>query len=367
MYNLNKSYQEKYLKYKNKYLKLKKLVGGVVQEPASVSEIKILVITFNQGHQSDINVASLDTLINNNNPDLVAIALQESTMITLFKIFKFNNYKRIINDSMSQGTLGFMHLCIYKNNKSAINITHTKSSSRCSTSLKDTSGIFKGGIIAYLTINPTDKPTQSTNLAIVCSHLPSDPDKPEKRDECLNKLITKNKNNIIFTGDLNYRTTKIKDPSSVAKTTMANRCLCDSATGIASSLDNFISNQSKESKESKNKLSTDTNTSEYDKDKQTLPDYKVADQLTTNLNTTLKATELKESDINFCPTCKLKLQKKVARTKEETNYNDERFPSWCDRVLYKGDKLKPEKYDSINLSNHSDHLAVYQIFTLSFN
>ena len=46
MYNSDKLYQEKYLKYKTKYLKLKNLVGGNPDV-----KFNILVITFNQGFQ----------------------------------------------------------------------------------------------------------------------------------------------------------------------------------------------------------------------------------------------------------------------------------------------------------------------------
>lgn len=44
-------------------------------------------------------------------------------------------------------------------------------------------------------------------------------------------------------------------------------------------------------------------------------------------------------------------------------YDQERVPSWCDRVLFKGDALQCERYDSNRMINLSDHFPVYAHFT----
>jgi hypothetical protein len=374
MYNPNKSYQEKYLKYKTKYLKLKKLVGG------TGVDIKILVITFNQGHQDYINVDKIMALIQSNkNPEIVAISIQESKGKTLLRdTHILTDYARIITESMTQGSLGSMKLFIYQKNDTGstkLHITHETSTSRCMyTDMNglDKNGLFKGGIIAYLKIQPTVSSTNSTNLAIVCSHLPSDPAKPETRDACLLKLIAEidkksEYRNIIFTGDLNYRTDNLKEPTRYEKTTMVNICKRQNKDLII--LDHDFANQSEEKADKTNKSSVER-IPVYAFANQNLDGYTRADQLTsrlTGLTDKLHTTGLKESPKNFCPTCKLILHEQRDQKPNETNYDDTRFPSWCDRVLHKGPNLQPLKYDSINLSNESDHLAVYQLFTLTLN
>ena len=426
MYNPNKSYQEKYLKYKTKYLKLKKLVGG------GDFPIKILVITFNQGHENYINVEYIKSLITQYEPEIVAIALQESMLNTpifvrhaIDSITEFA-YEPIDTKSMFQGILGYMHLSIYKkipagndtvdDTKDKIVIKLDKiTTSRCK--YVDPGGLFKGGIIAYLNIKYN---SNSIYLAIVCSHLPSNPAKPDKRNDCLKKLIKEIQShkpqydNIIFTGDLNYRTSNKNEPSLEEKNTMVNTCVRDtdsdgkptvtlSNTPLANS-DSTEENQSREKKSLSHTLvsslvslgktvkkkfkrpnSSTKNGAEYDNALKNFNEYTRADQLTTSLSNNLSNLGLKESQKNFCPTCKLNLQTKGERNRNQPDYDDKRFPSWCDRVLYKGenlqpltknphdsisphiphDSISPHIYDSINLSNKSDHLAVYQLFTLT--
>lgn len=67
---------------------------------------------------------------------------------------------------------------------------------------------------------------------------------------------------------------------------------------------------------------------------------------------------IKESEINFLPTFKLK------RGKGEYNIS-KRVPSWCDRIIYKNsDKIKTLAYDSVNI-NYSDHYPVIAIFEVN--
>ncbi|MCP9259284.1 Inositol polyphosphate 5-phosphatase [Dirofilaria immitis] len=46
-------------------------------------------------------------------------------------------------------------------------------------------------------------------------------------------------------------------------------------------------------------------------------------------------------------------------------YDQERVPSWCDRILYKGKSLRCERYESNRMITLSDHFPVYAHFILS--
>ncbi|VDM73487.1 unnamed protein product, partial [Strongylus vulgaris] len=63
-----------------------------------------------------------------------------------------------------------------------------------------------------------------------------------------------------------------------------------------------------------------------------------------------------EQPITFSPTYRFYVG--------STDYDLKRTPSWCDRVLYKGNSITPVSYTSNNQVLVSDHLPVQAIFTM---
>ncbi|VDM96561.1 unnamed protein product, partial [Onchocerca ochengi] len=64
-----------------------------------------------------------------------------------------------------------------------------------------------------------------------------------------------------------------------------------------------------------------------------------------------------EKKIHFAPTYRLMVG--------SSYYDQERVPSWCDRILFKGKSLRCERYDSNRMVTLSDHFPVYAHFILS--
>lgn len=83
---------------------------------------------------------------------------------------------------------------------------------------------------------------------------------------------------------------------------------------------------------------------------------------------------------SFHPTCKMKKERIQARTDASVrasafasvidNYNlgqnDQRVPSYCDRILYKGNNIKCIDYNSLDegVVKKSDHMAIYGLFEI---
>jgi hypothetical protein len=158
--------------------------------------------------------------------------------------------------------------------------------------------ITKGTIYAKLKV-------QNKILHVFSAHLPHKPDDFLSRNKCIEDSI-KSKNisegeSVIYMGDLNYRT-NIENPS---KNSIISCKLSD-----------------------KNK-----------------------DQLKNNH--ILNKVNLKESPIEFCQTCRF--------LEGTSDYDSKRFPSWCDRILYRNMTTSAD-YNSIRLTETSDHNAVYNIF-----
>ena len=449
MYNSDKLYQEKYLKYKTKYLKLKNLVGGNPDV-----KFNILVITFNQGSKNEIDLNKLNSLIQNKiryiknkttifdssgkcvfegEPlDFIVISLQESYVGIGEKAFSIDlskyNYKLRVDRSMKQGTLGSMYLFIYEyiGSTAIYSIYREKITVIPCKENKLKVPLFKGGIIAQFDIS-TKNSFDISPLTIVGSHLPSKPTKPEYRNICLDKIISKiddkYKTNIIFTGDLNYRAitydealkinsqeeklnyerkifNKVKKMFDKGKqrkechiqTSYKNQYTIQQPTTEQLAIQQFAKEhaiqQPTTEKPTAEQPTTEQPTIEQlaiheHAIQQSAKDHhmilhpteqlakkryaKILDPIITDslkkdqLNRSLSKNklELKESKIEFCPTCKLTKGHSDERNKT-IHYDPERVPSWCDRVLYKG-QFKPIEYNSINLSNNSDHLAVYQL------
>ncbi|VDO35997.1 unnamed protein product [Onchocerca flexuosa] len=64
-----------------------------------------------------------------------------------------------------------------------------------------------------------------------------------------------------------------------------------------------------------------------------------------------------EEKIHFAPTYRLMVG--------SSYYDQERVPSWCDRILFKGKSLRCERYESNRMVTLSDHFPVYAHFILS--
>ncbi|EFO26968.1 endonuclease/Exonuclease/phosphatase [Loa loa] len=67
--------------------------------------------------------------------------------------------------------------------------------------------------------------------------------------------------------------------------------------------------------------------------------------------------EYNEEKIRFAPTYRLMVG--------SSHYDQERVPSWCDRILFKGKSLRCERYESNHMVTLSDHFPVYAHFILS--
>ena len=86
----------------------------------------------------------------------------------------------------------------------------------------------------------------------------------------------------------------------------------------------------------------------------------------------LDIPKFQEGIIKFMPTCKLKTCKlpHISTTVKQRNYNKypnkyPRYPSWCDRILYKG-RIKVLLYDAIDYGQTclSDHIPVFGIYKI---
>ncbi|KAL4002857.1 Endonuclease/Exonuclease/phosphatase family protein [Acanthocheilonema viteae] len=67
--------------------------------------------------------------------------------------------------------------------------------------------------------------------------------------------------------------------------------------------------------------------------------------------------DYREEKIRFAPTYRLMVG--------SSYYDQERVPSWCDRILFKGKSLRCERYESNRMVTLSDHFPVYANFILS--
>jgi hypothetical protein len=241
---------------------------------------------------------------------------------------------------MMQGTLGWLRLIVFHKYQKSITVA---SNDICS--LKEP---FKGCVYIGLKVG-------NKRIGLMTVHLPSSPDKPQKRDECLNKLVHKYTRNdkpdiIIIGGDMNYRTNNIKEIKNddVIEMIKNYKCMDNKKTNI---IDNM-----------KNELNE-----------------KFEDQM--NLaNIRVDGYKFMEPDINFCPTCRyLEKNDKQKETDEHNNqkeqeeykriYDPKRYPSWCDRIIVgkKDDtsaKYKIKSYESHDISNYTDHKAVSAIVTI---
>jgi len=291
--------------------------------------MKVFILTFNQGGNSDIdtfeNIKKLYKKSKRQKPDIYVLALQEAKdafVLESFHTLLFPKYT--LSDckvSRWQANLGEMHLRIYISSKFSNKIDFNTTNDFVCDSLKQAFIFTKGVIYCTFTFRINKK---TRNIIFACAHLPSHPSKDKERTKCLEKALNneESKDIMFIAGDLNYRTFPHHPDKETSQIIEKWKC-------------------------SKNKSDICFN------------DFCITQQ-NKKLPKQLQQLGIKEGIVNFCPTCKIK-------RKKERSFNKKRFPSWCDRIIYleKKDKsVKVLEYDSFDISKSSDHLAVYGIYQI---
>lgn len=346
--------------------------------------INIAVLTFNQGSYVVENLKDNKNYENivrksiSNEPKLFVLCLQESRSDIVEKMFERHlmtkgtgQYNQIFSKKISQMKLGDLKLIIYahptinklkdnKDNKCPSNKQMSGSNVQiiCSgayscdaagksqklTSIFDT---FTKGFI-YAGVNILGK-----YIIFYSVHLPSSPNKPKDRDECLMQAINQhmNKGIKIVAGDMNYRTT-VNDPETTEEKKLVEnfKCthckkdtcyVCRPGNIKCPSLQDTMENFSLSGDQLRGEKCDDTG------------------------KCTLNNIEIYENKIEFCPTCRFKEHDNT--NNNGFKYDPKRFPSWCDRILYTNpdSNVKQTDYNSYPISTMSDHKAVLGLFTIS--
>jgi hypothetical protein len=195
----------------------------------------------------------------------------------------------------------------------------------------------KGSIVIPIKISYE---TNHTIINFVNVHLPSNPKKVTERNNCLKRSTEKLFNTTFVFGDMNYRTSAIHEVPKLE--------------------------QNKVEDESKN-CGCKTNNEYINK-------LKEQDQLLKELQSDNYIKQFKEASINFCPSCRFK-EYDSKLTKENSNrcqmissksltsyknslYDSKRYPSWCDRILYKIIEVKNFKIEIDEKSYNSEHVTM---------
>jgi endonuclease/exonuclease/phosphatase family metal-dependent hydrolase len=300
---------------------LSKLYKSVPLQSGGGTTYNVVFMTFNQG-ESKNDKKLLDNfallVYTWRNPDIIVITLQEAKDDGIFDYLS-EKYKLLYKEKFSQLKLGNIQLGVFCNNEN-VQVDKRKSGYiRCEPA--------KGAVFAKIKIKKFHE------YKFFGMHLPSAPGEPEKRDECMATILNKYSRpneNIFVAGDLNYRTSTEKYPSGSESSTIGSlECTSVSSDTCASGSMGIRGCPSN-------------------------------DQLAASRNGPLKYLGLAESEITFCQTCKLKQN----RTKH--SYDTTRIPSWCDRILTRTDNTVAKgEYRSVDLTNMSDHSAVYQYFKIT--
>lgn len=315
--------------------------------------IRLVCLTFNCGNKSlyDINnnLQNFLNQISNNNsdnyPEILVLSLQECKNTNIQKALKKDYLWINPKDSFIQPFLGNLYLSIFfrKSLLQKSKITNYfgnkyyqlyKISNKISTVYKcSIINQSKGSIMRSILINIKNK--KPIIIDFYGAHLPSNPSKIKERNKCLSKSIQKSldKNrSIIFMGDLNYRTDSNDNSyknTNIGKLISLTKCNMNNLQIVKDP--NIV----------------------FD-----IPGIHKDQLRNTNIN-------LDEPDINFCPTCRLK---EGVIDKKNRFYDPKRMLSWCDRILSKNlvKNIETVLYSAYNLSNDSDHLAVYRVFHINF-
>jgi hypothetical protein len=188
-----------------------------------------------------------------------------------------------------------------------------------------------------------------TIINFVNVHLPSNPRNIEARNNCLIRSTQILTDTTFVFGDMNYRTSNIDvvpqlEQSNVIKE--SNNCGCSKVPTT------YIENKLKN------------------------------DQLIQELQKQLY--QFKESPISFCPSCSFREYNDLTLTRNKNRciinennpisinlYDTKRYPSWCDRILYKINndynfiiEIDHNSYDSEHVTMMSDHALVSLKFSI---
>ncbi len=327
-----------------------------------ISTINMTCMTFNMGSKKlgDITM-SMNALLSkwnselNTLPDIIVVSLQESKSTEILEFFSKSGYTLLNTDKIEQGALGiglgYIYLCVFVKycifnykNQISIKLTERIINYKCE--------LAKGSVGRILVIDNLVNQNRYI-FTLLSSHLPSDPSKIIDRNRCMLNSIYVDGNfnyprstfpneNLIFMGDLNYRTdddnTNFKEKDKEFASTISN---------LTCNTSNLEFNKSCLIKKNNNKP----------------VGCFEQDQLTKELNN----LRMSESDITFCPTCRL-----IENTDNSSirNYHGKRVPSWCDRILTNegfNKNVKKGVYSAFNITNLSDHLTVYQHFQINLN
>ena len=368
-------YKSKYLKYKQKYLTLKNgdwsNDGGSNDSDWSndggsndgrLNNVSVFIITFNQGKMQANEQDSLrnveELIKESNNSELIVLNMQESLNNSIedkinLILIKNNKYSRIYSNSKSQFHLGQLKLCVWSINEEII--TNIIKSETNETKFEKISSKFISKFIINEKISPVNgscniisdptkvfiycfvksrKSTNNLNIIFACAHLPSDARDIDGRNACLLKLHNSIQINIkkyqianyveFVSGDLNYRI-NIDQPSTKENKNKIKSLTC--------------------AKSISNECSLDTETCKNIQEPN--------DQLIKYL---YKNPILEEFKIEFCPSCRFDEKDSIG----QRHYDPKRYPSYCDRILYKCGicKLTKSTYSSHVISKKSDHNAV---------
>ncbi len=323
-------------------------------------KVSSLVCTFNQGEANMINkdemIKNFNRILEENNyPHLVIFGLQECALDVIPDLMRYK-YNRIGTGSLSQNFLnteiglGFMYLHIFvkkmeKVDKSIKEITIESMNVSTDSCGKVTEK--KGSIVIPIKITCGNN---HTIINFVNVHLPSNPRNVEARNNCLIRSTQILTNTTFVFGDMNYRTSNIGVVPQLERSNIikeSNNCGCskESTTYIENKLKN--------------------------------------DQLIQELQNELY--QFKESPISFCPSCRFREYNDLTLTRNKNRciindnnpisinlYDTKRYPSWCDRILYKINKstnfsikIDHNSYDSQHVTMMSDHALVSLKFSIN--
>ncbi len=93
-----------------------------------------------------------------------------------------------------------------------------------------------------------------------------------------------------------------------------------------------------------------------------LSDLRVLDQLRQEKAAGNVFVEFEEAKLKFPPTYKFK----VGTDDYDFRKSKVRIPSWCDRILFRGENLQQMFYTSITTPTTSDHKPVASLFKLKY-
>lgn len=406
---LNESVKEKSVSNDYKYLYKVTLVESKSGKAGSIKElvtnklylglsdkVSSLVCTFNQG---EANMRNKDEMIENfnrileknNYPHLVIFGLQECALDVIPDLMR-DKYNRIGTGSLSQYFLntkyglGFMYLHIFVKKMEKVHQSQLQSikeitieSMNASTDSCGKITEKKGSIVIPIKITCGEN---STIINFVNVHLPSNPRNIEARNNCLIRSTQRLTDTTFVFGDMNYRTSDIDVVPQLEQSDVINE---SNDCGCSKDTTTYI----------KNKLKSDQLIKELQKK---------------------ELYQFKEAPISFCPSCRYREYNdlKLTRNKNRCNaalptdnvemseippnieigtdiftsnkvnspyiindkiaslYDTKRYPSWCDRILYKIKynnnftiEIDNESYDSEHVTMMSDHALVSLKFLIN--